>query len=172
MDHEPGNAPVQIVHLAAGAQAVINGALVTAKGDCEIEVGSGAVVFTGRALWRERDAARNPSEELYFSLLEASAEPGRFAAERYRLFRLLSQVVARERTHEAQRECTFCASALLAGNAEDATKSAGRLASARLETRYRAPASPQARRRSMERMPAPVHETAPLVQVSAGDARY
>lgn len=158
----PAKTSPQSVHLAAGAQAVVNGALVTAKTDCELEVGSGAVVFTGRALWRTRDAAHHPSEELYFSLLEASANPKRFENERYRLFRLLSQVVAQERTHEAQRECTLCASALLAGNAEDATQSASRLASERLECRSRAPMSPRALRRAEERMPGPVTQTISL----------
>lgn len=123
----------QTINLTRGGQAVINGAIVTASAACTIEVGSGAFVVTGRSLWRERDPQRNPREELYFSVIDASTDPVRFADERFRLFTLLSQVVAQCRTHEGQKECALCAAALIAGNCEDATRSAARLASERFE---------------------------------------
>jgi hypothetical protein len=127
---EPAHAP-QTLNLAAGSQAVINGALITAHQACSIDVGSGAYVFSGRTLWR--DDLRNPHEELYFSILEASRDADRFAEEQFRLFALLSQVVTQDRSHEAQKECALCASALLTGKREDATRSAARLASLRLD---------------------------------------
>jgi len=119
----------QTVHLAAGAQAVINGALVTAVEPCTLQVGSGAYVLTGRGLWRERQALRNPRDELYFSLLECAADQERFHSERFRLFRLLGEVVAQDRTHEAQRECAMCAAAIMGSDGEEAVESAARLAS-------------------------------------------
>jgi hypothetical protein len=120
--------------LAQGEQAVVNGAMVTASTACTLEVGSGAFVLTGRSLWKDHDPLRNPSEELYFSLLDASVSAEHFENERFRLFALLAQVVLQQRTHEAQQECALCASALIAGNAEDATGSAARLASGRLRS--------------------------------------
>ena len=126
--HDPAPKP-QSITLAQGGQAVINGALVTANTACTLEVGSGGFVLTGRSLWRDRDPLRNPREELYFSMLDASTSSTRFEEERFRLFRLLSQVVSQDRTHEAQKECSLCAAALIAGNAEEATQSAARLAS-------------------------------------------
>ena len=119
----------QIVSLSQGGQAVINGALVTASTACTLEVGSGGFVLTGRSLWRDRAPKRNPREELYFSILDVCTDAARFDEERFRLFRLLAQVVVQERTHEAQKECSLCAAALIAGNAEEATRSASRLAS-------------------------------------------
>ncbi|MEP3422634.1 MAG: hypothetical protein ABJN35_12920 [Erythrobacter sp.] len=112
---------------------MINGALVTATQDCILEVGSGAFVLSGRALWRDRGPKRNPREELYFSMIDAATSEDRFNEERFRLFALLSQVVAQERTHEAQKECALCASALIAGNSQEAVRSASRLAAERLD---------------------------------------
>ena len=151
----------QTIHLATGAQAIINGAIVTANSECTFEVGSGGFVLTGRSLWRNRDPLRNPREELYFSMIDASTSKERFEEERFRLFMLLSQVVAQDRTHEAQKECALCASALLAGNAEEATKSASRLASERLggtiTARRRTPGQP-GERRFRPAMPQPGRE--------------
>lgn len=123
----------QLVPLGPGRQAVINGALVTASAPCTLEVGPGAYVLAGQALARDKNALSNPREELYFSMLEAGTDPKRFNEARFRLFRLLSQVVAQDRTYQAQRECALCASALLKGNVEEATQCAARMASARLE---------------------------------------
>ena len=120
---------VHCVALSKGDQAVINGAIVTASGDCTLEVGSGAFVLTGHSLWQNDNGPRHPREELYFSMLDASGDKERFTQERFRLFALLSQVVAQERSHEAQKECAQCAHALMIGNAEEATRSASRLAS-------------------------------------------
>ena len=127
MEKYPEAARPQTLTLAPGAQAVINGALVTASVPCTLEVGSGAYVFSGRRLWR--DPMHNPHEELYFSILEVAGDDDRFLEERFRLFALLSQVVVQDRTHEAQQECAFCASALLTG------KRAARLASMRVGSR-------------------------------------
>ncbi len=119
----------QTVALARGAQVVINGAIVTASEPCTLEVGSGAFVLTGRSLWRGQNSDRKASEELYFSILDAGVDEMRFAKERFRLFMLLSRVVAQERSHKMQKECSLCAAAMIAGNIEDATRSAARLAS-------------------------------------------
>lgn len=124
---------MQTVHLAPGAQAVINGALVSARESCTLEVGSGAYVLTGRALWPTRNAIRNPKDELYFSLVECSADPELFEAERFRLFGLLGEVVAQDRTHEGQRECALCAAALMAGDRAEAVLSAARMASSAMQ---------------------------------------
>ena len=131
MEGSNAHPPAQKVRLAEGAQAVINGALVTASCPCEIEVCAGAFVLTGRALDRHPAALRNPREELYFSLLEAGAGDERFAEARFRLFGLLSQVVAQEVSYQGQRECSACAAALMTGDAEEAVRCAARLASER-----------------------------------------
>lgn len=120
------------VNLAKGAQAVINGALVTASTACTIEVGSGAFVLTDRSLWRDRPPLRNPREELYFSMIEASRHAGRFLEERFRMFTLLSQVVAQDADHDCQIECARCAHALITEDRDAAMRSAARLASERL----------------------------------------
>ena len=136
----------QIVHLARGGQAVINGALVTASEHCTLEVGSGAFVLTGRALWRNRGEVRNPREELYFSMIDAATSETRFEAAKFRLFSLLSQVVAQDRTHQGQKECSFCAAALLSGRAEEAVQSAARLAADNLAQRHGLPGQPMEKR--------------------------
>ena len=146
------------VRLEAGAQAVINGALVTARTACEFEVGSGAYVLSGRALWRGKDALRSPHEALYFAMLQAGVDEARFAEERFRLFGLLSHIVTHDRTHAAQRECALCASALIAGDAKEAIASAARLAS-----------MPPADRRNAARVPgrSPKKRSSPVAQVYA-----
>ncbi|MEL6528875.1 MAG: hypothetical protein AAGK01_01965 [Pseudomonadota bacterium] len=119
------------IRLSAGSQAVINGALVTAMGPCELEVGAGSFVVTGRALDGSTATIRNPREELYFSMLEASIDDSRFIAARFRLFSLLAQVVAQDRTYQGQRECAACAASIMAGEKEKAVRFAARLASDR-----------------------------------------
>lgn len=117
------------ITLAAGAQAVINGALVTATTPCQFEVGSGAVVLTGRSMWRDRRTGEGAAaKELYFAMLELSASPKALASARFQMFALLNQVVAQDRTHRAQKECATCASALIAGDEKAALASARRLA--------------------------------------------
>ncbi|MEM9501118.1 MAG: hypothetical protein AAF941_04665 [Pseudomonadota bacterium] len=133
MDVSDDIPPPQIVQLEAGAQAVINGALLTAREGCSFEVGSGAFVLTGPALRGGRPAIRNPRDELYFSLLEAGTNPDRFAEARFRLFHLLAEVVEQDRTHQAQRECAMCAAALMAGDTAEAVRCAARIASDRYE---------------------------------------
>lgn len=133
MSNEDKTTSTRIVHLAASEQVVINGALVTARQGCSFEIGTGAFVLTGGLLRQPRDGLRSPSDELYFSLLDCGSDEGRFASARFRMFELLGEVVARERTHEAQRECSQCAAALMAGDSKAAVESAARLASRRLQ---------------------------------------
>ncbi|WP_299195617.1 flagellar biosynthesis repressor FlbT [uncultured Erythrobacter sp.] len=135
-DHAP---EPQRINLSQGGQAVINGALVTATTACTLEIGSGGNVLTGRSLWRQSGSERAPRDELYYSMLEASMSKARFEEERFRLFRLLSQVVAQDRSHTAQKECSLCASALISGRIEEATQSAARLASTRSGMRAKIP---------------------------------
>ncbi|BDI59722.1 hypothetical protein [Qipengyuania nanhaisediminis] len=125
--------PSQTLSLARGGQAIINGALVTASEQCTIEVGSGAFVLAGRGLWRDQNPLRHPREELYFSLLDAAADDARYESDRFRLFSLLSQVVAQERTHWAQKECTLIANAMMSSELDLAVRGAARLASGSLE---------------------------------------
>ncbi|MEM8724213.1 MAG: hypothetical protein AAGE86_01700 [Pseudomonadota bacterium] len=127
------NPSPQRIKLEEGAQAVINGALVTAAGPCELEIGAGSFVVTGRTLDRMPTPARNPREELYFSVLEASADEDRFAEARFRLFGLLAQVVQQDRSYQGQRECAACAAALMAGKSSEAVRCAARLASERFD---------------------------------------
>ncbi|MEO1730951.1 MAG: hypothetical protein AAFR64_09450 [Pseudomonadota bacterium] len=139
----------QTVRLAAGAQAVINGALVSTRDACTLEVGSGAYVLTGRALWPAPSELRNPRDELYFSLLDCGADEERLTNERFRLFGLLGEVVAHDRTHEGQRECAQCAAALMAGDTKAAIQSAARMASNNLctgKTRTKVPGLPGEKR--------------------------
>ena len=133
MSEEETSPHTKTVHLAPGAQAVINGALVSAREACTLEVGSGAYVMTGRSHWPSRNPLRNPRDELYFSLLDCSSDEARFHKERFRLFRLLSEVVAHDRTYEGQRECTQCAAALMSGDRRAAVQSAARMASKSLD---------------------------------------
>lgn len=135
MNHSDDLPPTQEVSLEPGAQAVINGALVSAKSACTLEVGAGAFVLTGCGLWREREALRHPGEELYFSMLEAGTNPERFAAERFRYFNLLAQVVAQTKTSHGQKECAACAAAMMADDIQTAIESAARLASDGLDER-------------------------------------
>ncbi|NQX93910.1 MAG: hypothetical protein HRT64_03130 [Erythrobacter sp.] len=133
MSHEKTPPPNQVVHLSAGAHAVINGALVSSREACTLEVGAGAYVLTGRALWPAHSAPRNPCDELYFSLLDCVADEERFFTERFRLFALLGEVAAQGALYERQRECSQCAAALMAGDAKAALQCAARMASSRME---------------------------------------
>ncbi|MEM7690035.1 MAG: hypothetical protein AAF291_13525 [Pseudomonadota bacterium] len=126
--------PPQTLHLAPGARAVINGAVVSAREACTLEVGPGAYVLTGRALWPSPDAPRNPRDELYFSLLDCGGDEERFFAERFRLFSLLSEVVTQDAAFEHQRECAHCAAALLGGDPKRAVQCAAHLASNGIDT--------------------------------------
>ena len=114
------------LHLAAGAQAIINAALVTARGPCLLQVGSGAHVLHGQGL-RPVGSAKLIARELYYSLLKAKAggEPSGEALGSY--FALLGQMVAQMRTHEAQVECARCAAALTSGDLDAAIRSVRRL---------------------------------------------
>ena len=115
--------------LADGDRAVINGALMTARGACELEIDSTAFVLAGPALHHGANALRNPREELYFSMIHASTNSTRFVEERFRLFTLLSQIIAQEPSEEVQSECAKCSVALIVLDMEVAIRSASRLAS-------------------------------------------
>lgn len=132
----------QRISLEKGGQVYVNGAVVTAREACSLEVGSGAFVMTGSALARDPGRLRNPREELYFSILDVGTDPVRFSEARFRLFRLLSHVVAEDRTHYGQQECANCAAALLAGKVDEAAQSAARIASMRLERSAQASPNP------------------------------
>ncbi|MEM6495057.1 MAG: hypothetical protein AAF650_11840 [Pseudomonadota bacterium] len=135
MSQESSTPPTtRTVHLAPGAQAVINGALVSAREACTLEVGAGAYVLTGRALWPAHSALRNPCDELYFSLLDCLVDEDRFFDERFRLFALLGEAAAQDGTLERQSECSRCAAALMAGDPHLAVQAAARMASCGLET--------------------------------------
>ena len=129
--------PAQIVHLEPGAQVVINGALVCAREACALEIGAGAFVLAGRALFGDDNAVHNPCDELYFSLLDCVADAERFYADRFRLFALLGEVAAQEGLIERHREGPRCAAALMAGDVETAVESAARMASSGMETARR-----------------------------------
>lgn len=142
MSHENPPPPPQIVHLAPGSQAVINGALVSAREACTLEVATGAYILTGRELWPAHTGPRNPSDELYFSLLDCAADEDRFDDERFRLFALLGEVAAKSGFIARQRECSQCAAALMAGDVQNALDCAARMASSGLEdgrTRTKSP---------------------------------
>ncbi len=112
--------------MEAGAQAVINGALVSAIGPCHFTVGSGGYILTGRALWPDH-TARQLARDLYLKLIVASHSEEGIAGQRGPLFDLLGKAVAQLRTHEAQAECSNCAAAILSGDLEAAVASARRL---------------------------------------------
>jgi len=133
MSHENPPPPPQIVHLAPGSQAVINGALVSAREACTLEVAAGAYILTGRELWPAHAGPRNPSDELYFSLLDCAGDEDRFDEERFRLFALLGEVAAKSGFIARRAECSQCAAALMAGDVQSALDSAARMASSGLE---------------------------------------
>ena len=126
MEHSSG--PISI-ELQPGAQAVVNGALVTALDTCRFDVSPGAYVVSGRSLWRDRRSSRAPQDELYFAVLEAAIEEHGLVEARFRLFQLLAHVVIHNRSHAAQRECSRFAAALMEGNAQEVVECAARLAS-------------------------------------------
>lgn len=137
----------QFVELDAGAQAVINGALVTAIEPCRFEVGGGAYVFSGRSLWRDRSSISSPHQELYFAVLEAATGEERLLEARFRLFQLLAHVVTANRTLEGQQECSRFASALIDGDTREVVACASRLATLsvskpKAQPRTRVPGSP------------------------------
>lgn len=121
----PDPQPTEL-QLAAGAQAVINAALVTARGPCLLQVGSGAHVLHGRSLWRT-DSAKLIARELYYRLLQAQSAGEDLRKTHGSYFALLGQIVAQMRTHEAQVECARCAAALTGGDYDTAIKSVRRL---------------------------------------------
>lgn len=132
MPHE-NSPPPQVLHLAEGAYAVINGALVRASETCTLEVGSGAFVVAGRRVHPGQGTLQNPHDELYLSLLECSVDRPRFEAKRERLYGLLADVIAKDASHTTQRECALCAAAMEADDIRAAVESASRLAFSRME---------------------------------------
>jgi len=114
---------------------VINGALVTACGDCVLEVGSGACVFVGPVARPPAAGICNPRDELYFSLIDCRADPRRIDRARIRLLGLLGEIAVHDHAHETQRECSLCVAAIMCADAKAAVESAARLAASDLESR-------------------------------------
>ena len=112
--------------LERGAQAVINGALVTALEPCRLEIGSGAHVLAGRSLWRER-SADDLARELYLLLLEAGMTGDGMRLQQDALFDLLGRLVAQLRSHSAQVQISRCALAIRSGDIDLALASARHL---------------------------------------------
>lgn len=131
--HTSPHKPRKLV-LDAGSQLIVNGALVTALDPCRLELGSGSFVLSGTEASRRKSDA-DPTRELYFALLKASEQENGMVEQRYHLFQLLAKVVARYRTHAAQRECTLCASALISADHKAAIASARRLNDFHQQTR-------------------------------------
>lgn len=115
------------VTLREGEQIVVNGALVTAAGLCRFSVGSGASILRGK---ESSPGAGHPlpAHELYYAVLEAGNLEDSLAENRYRLFDLLGQVVALQRTHAAQQDCPCLAAALLGSDVEGVLAAARKLA--------------------------------------------
>ncbi|UAB78527.1 hypothetical protein INR77_01975 [Erythrobacter sp. SCSIO 43205] len=125
--------PVPMLHtlaLKAGEQAVINGALVTAKSDCGFEICHSAAVFTGRRISATR--AREPHIELYLSLSQVAHSELRFADARLRLFGLLSQIILEDDAPEIAEEIRKCTLALIGGKRAEAKRSAGAIAASQI----------------------------------------
>ncbi len=102
MDLSQDPSPAHTIPLQAGEQVVINGALVTATGPCELQVSPGAYLFTGRDREPRADTLQSAHSTLYFGLLAAYADPERFDTARYSLFEMLGEVVMEERQAKAQ----------------------------------------------------------------------
>ena len=115
------------IKLREGEQLVVNGALLAATAPCKLRIGIGASVLRGKALWA-RSGLPTPAHELYYATLEAAGSEARLTESRYRLFALLGVVVAQQRTHLAQEECSRFAAALLSGEVEAMLAAARRLA--------------------------------------------
>lgn len=151
MSQERSAPPPQTVHMAPGARVVINGALVSTREACTLEIGAGAFVLEGSAPRNAHDAPRNPCDELYFSLLDCCADEERFINERFRIFGLLGEVLAQQGSHASQREAARCAAALMAGDAREAMQCAARIASSGMDlarTRTKVPGAPEDRRKT------------------------
>lgn len=118
----------QTINVPAGGQVVVNGALITLAQACSITIAPGAYALAGSKLDQARVSTRNPSEELYFSLLEIEAAGPRSDDQRVRLFGLLSEVAAKNGEMGLQSDCTACAAALMMGNLADATSIASQIA--------------------------------------------
>lgn len=132
MSCEPAHS-TQTLHLAAGARAIINGALVSTREACTLEIGSGAFVLAGRTIEPGGAGLRNPRDELYLSLLDCRHDAGRLESQRERLFALIGEVVAQDCSHLAQYECAQCAAALMSGDARAALEIAARMAASRMD---------------------------------------
>lgn len=119
----------QRIDLGNGCQAIINGALVTAEGDCTIIVSPGAYVVAAQEKAGQASSSRNPREELYFSLIEAGACVSIAERDRVRLFRLLSQIASQPVSVEDEKDCRSCCTAMMESRLADALVYAARLAS-------------------------------------------
>ena len=128
----PAPARPKTLNLAPGAQAVINGAIVTAAESCRLNVEPGAFVLVSGLPTPERAKVHDARQELYLSLLDLIRRPRADDEETIRLFRLLSDVAAQGTDQEAKQDCMTCCSALMAGRLVEASRPAARLASSSL----------------------------------------
>jgi flagellar biosynthesis regulator FlbT len=120
------------IKLRDGEQMIVNGALLAATASCKLRVGIGANLLRGKAL-RTGLGRSAPAHELYYATLEAASSDARLDDVRFRLLALLGVVVAQQRTHSAQQDCSRFAAALLAGEVEAMLEAARRLATRETE---------------------------------------
>lgn len=115
------------IALRDGEQMVVNGALVCAMAACTLRISGGASVLRGKSL--QSAAGRPmPAHELYYAALAAAGSDARLAESRYSLFAMLGAVVAQQRTHGAQEDCSRFAAALISEDAESLLSAARKLA--------------------------------------------
>ena len=131
MDKHAAPRNSQSFALKSGDQIAINGALVTASGDCTLEICPSAAVFTSEGLLAAK--VRDPHIELYLALIQVADDPAQFARERLRLFALLSQIMVEDCSAETEIEVRRCTAAMLAGKPRDAVQSAGALAASQMD---------------------------------------
>jgi flagellar protein FlbT len=122
-----GKAEWREITLRDGEQIVVNGALLAASGPCTLSISGGASVLKGKSL-RSAASQPKPAHELYYAALAAVGADQQLGESRYRLFELLGAVVAQQRTHTAQEDCSRFAAALIAEDADDLLSAGRRLA--------------------------------------------
>ena len=118
--------------MSAGEQAVINGALVTAKAPLQLRIGGGASVVRGARQLppRQKQAAGYslPAATLYYETLHFCAQQSPPPQQQKRLFQILGECVLQMRTRDAQILCSGYASAMRTGNFDHAQSAASGLA--------------------------------------------
>jgi flagellar biosynthesis regulator FlbT len=115
------------IALRDGEQMVVNGALVAAVGPCTLRVNGAASVLRGKSL-RDAVGRAMPAHELYYAALAAAGSDASLVESRYSLFALLGAVVAQQRTHSAQEDCSRFAAALISEDPDSLLGAARKLA--------------------------------------------